>query len=51
MLSLLPSRMKPLGTLLLEAWKVGVPTVATRVRKGRIWYDADGIDGIVTEID
>ncbi|MGY9038630.1 MAG: glycosyltransferase [Rhodobacterales bacterium] len=46
----MPSRHEPLGNTLLEAWKVGVPTVATR-SEGPDWYMRDGIDGIVTEID
>ncbi len=46
----MPSRHEPLGNMLLEAWRAGVPSVSTR-SEGPNWYMRDGTDGIVTEID
>lgn len=47
---IMPSRHEPLGNMLLEAWRAGVPSVSTR-SEGPDWYMRDGVDGIVTEID
>lgn len=47
---LMPSRHEPLGNMLLEAWRAGVPSVSTR-SEGPDWYMRDQVDGILTEID
>ena len=47
---LLPSRHEPLGNILLEAWAVGVPSVATR-SEGPSWFMRDGVDGLMADID
>jgi len=47
---LLPSRHEPLGNILLEAWAVGVPSVATR-SDGPAWFMRDGVDGLMADVD
>ena len=47
---LMPSRHEPLGNMLLEAWRAGVPSVSTR-SEGPDWYMRPEVDGIMTEID
>ncbi|HBS48884.1 MAG TPA: glycosyltransferase [Rhodobacteraceae bacterium] len=46
----MPSRHEPLGNMLLEAWRAGVPSISTR-SEGPDWYMHPGVDGILTEID
>lgn len=46
----MPSRHEPLGNMLLEAWRAGVPSVSTR-SEGPDWYMRGGVDGVLTEID
>lgn len=46
----MPSRHEPLGNMLLEAWRAGVPSVSTR-SEGPDWYMRPGIDGALVEID
>lgn len=47
---MMPSRHEPLGNMLLEAWRAGVPSISTR-SEGPDWYMRDQVDGIVTDID
>ncbi|OWY11363.1 hypothetical protein B6V74_04995 [Thioclava sp. F42-5] len=47
---MMPSRHEPLGNMLLEAWRAGVPSVSTR-SEGPDWYMRPEVDGILTEID
>ena len=47
---LMPSRHEPLGNMLIEAWRAGIPSVSTR-SEGPTWFMRDGEDGILTEID
>ena len=46
----MPSRHEPLGNVILEAWRAGVPVVATR-SEGPSWYMADGENGALVDID
>ena len=46
----MPSRHEPLGNVVLEAWKAGVPTVSTR-SEGPSWYMKDGDNGLLVDID
>ena len=46
----MPSRHEPFGNVILEAWRVGVPVVATR-SEGPAWYMTDGQNGLVVDID
>jgi len=46
----LPSRHEPLGNVLLEAWKAGVPSVSSRC-EGPAWFMRDGEDGLMADID
>ncbi len=45
----LSSNHEPLGNILLEAWKAGVPTVSTRA-EGPVWFMRDGVDGLMVDI-
>ena len=45
----LPSRDEPLGNALIEAWSVGVPSVASAT-DGPKWYAKDGRDVLLVEI-
>lgn len=45
----LPSRDEPLGNSLIEAWRVGVPTVASRT-DGPNWYAKDGHDALLVPV-
>jgi len=47
---LMPSRHEPLGNILLEAWALGIPSVATR-SEGPAWFMRDGVDGLMADID
>lgn len=44
------SRHEPLGNVLLESWRAGVPVVSTR-SEGPSWYAEDGEDALLVEID
>ena len=46
----MPSRHEPLGNVILEAWRAGVPVVATR-SEGPSWYMVDGENGALVDID
>lgn len=46
----LPSRKEPLGNALIEAWQVGVASVASRT-DGPQWYASDGDDCLLVPID
>jgi glycosyltransferase involved in cell wall biosynthesis len=46
----LPSRHEPLGNIALEAWRAGVPLVATR-SEGPSWFVEDGVSGLMVDID
>ncbi len=46
----LPSRDEPLGNALVEAWRVGVPSVAS-MTDGPNWYATDGVDTLLVPID
>ena len=45
----LPSRHEPLGNVILEAWQVGIPVIATRCR-GPQWFMSDQIDGLLVDV-
>lgn len=45
-----PSRLEPLGNVVLEGWQAGLPVVSTR-SEGPGWFMRDGIDGRLVEID
>ena len=45
-----PSRIEPLGNVVLEGFRAGVPVVSTR-SEGPGWFMRDGVDGHVVEID
>ena len=45
----LPSRDEPLGNALIEAWRVGVPSVAS-MTDGPNWYAEDGRDALVVPV-
>ena len=45
----LPSRDEPLGNALIEAWRVGVPSVAS-MTDGPSWYAEDGRDALLVPI-
>ncbi len=45
----LPSRDEPLGNALIEAWRVGVPTVAS-MTDGPNWYAEDGRDALLVPV-
>ncbi len=46
----LPSRYEPFGTVIAEAWHMGVPLVATKADGAR-QYIRDGMDGLLCEIE
>ena len=46
----MPSRREPLGNVVLEAWALGTPTVATR-SEGPSWYMTDGENGCLVDIN
>ena len=46
----LPSRDEPLGNALIEAWRVGVPSVAS-MTDGPNWYAEDGRDALLVRVD
>ncbi len=46
----LPSRDEPLGNALIEAWRVGVPSVAS-MTDGPNWYATDAVDALLVPID
>lgn len=46
----LPSRDEPLGNALIEAWRVGIPTVATKT-DGPNWYAKDHRDTLLVPIN
>ena len=45
-----PSRQEPLGNVVLEAWRTGIPVVATRC-EGPSWFMTDGENGLMADID
>lgn len=45
----LPSRDEPLGNALIEAWRVGVPSVAS-MTDGPNWYVEDGRDALLVPV-
>ena len=45
----LPSRHEPLGNVILEAWQIGIPVIATRCR-GPQWFMNDQIDGLLVDV-
>ena len=45
-----PSRQEPLGNVVLEAWRTGIPVVATRC-EGPSWFMTDGVNGLMADID
>ena len=45
----LPSRDEPLGNALIEAWRVGVPSVASRT-DGPNWYAKNGHDALLVPV-
>ena len=45
----LPSRDEPLGNALIEAWRVGVPSVAS-MTDGPNWYAEDGRDALLVPV-
>jgi glycosyltransferase involved in cell wall biosynthesis len=46
----MPSRHEPLGNVVLEAWKLGLPVVSTR-SEGPSWFMRDGENGLLVDID
>ena len=46
----MPSRHEPLGNVVLEAWRTGIPVVATRC-EGPSWFMTDGQNGLMADID
>lgn len=46
----MPSRHEPLGNVVLEAWRAGVPVVSTR-SEGPSWYMIDERNGLLANID
>lgn len=46
----MPSRHEPLGNVVLEAWQLKVPTVAS-ASEGPTWFMQDGENGLVFPID
>ena len=46
----LPSRDEALGNTLIEAWRVGVPSIAS-MTDGPNWYARDGVDALLVPID
>ena len=46
----MPSRHEPLGNVVLEAWKLGLPVVSTR-SEGPSWFMRDGENGLLVGID
>ncbi len=44
------SRHEPLGNVILEAWRAGVPVVTTR-SEGPMWFVEDGRDALMVDID
>jgi len=46
----MPSRHEPLGNVILESWKAGVPTISTR-SEGPSWFATDEVDALLVEID
>lgn len=49
-LVVMPSRIEPLGNVLIEAWHAGVPTVSTR-SEGPSWFATDGDNTLLVDID
>ncbi|MGV6811347.1 MAG: glycosyltransferase [Brevirhabdus sp.] len=47
---LMASRLEPLGNVILESWRAGVPTIATR-SEGPSWFCEDGKDALMVGID
>jgi len=47
---LMASRLEPLGNVVLESWRAGVPTIATR-SEGPSWFCEDGKDALMVDID
>ena len=45
----MPSRHEPLGNVILEAWGIGTPVVASR-SEGPMWMMHDGTDGLLVDI-
>ena len=45
-----PSRNEPLGNVLLEGWRAGVPVVSTK-SEGPSWASTDGENALMVEID
>lgn len=48
--SVMPSRFEPFGTVMAEAWSVGVPLIAAAAQ-GPLAYVKDGINGLLVPID
>jgi glycosyltransferase involved in cell wall biosynthesis len=48
-LFVMPSRHEPLGNVILEAWGIGTPVVASR-SEGPAWMMNDGMDGLLVDI-
>lgn len=46
----MPSRREPFGNAILDAWRCGIPVVATR-SEGPGWYMVDGENGMLVDID
>ena len=46
----MPSRQETLGNVVLEAWRTGIPLVATR-SEGPSWVMTDGENGLMADID
>ena len=44
------SRHEPLGNVILESWRAGVPVVTTR-SEGPMWFVEDGRDALMVDID
>ena len=42
--------MEPLGNVVLEAWRTGIPVVATRC-EGPSWFMTDGQNGLLADLD
>ncbi len=49
-LFVMPSRHEPLGNVILESWKAGVPVVTTR-SEGPTWFVEDEKDALMVDID
>jgi glycosyltransferase involved in cell wall biosynthesis len=46
----MPSRHEPLGNVILESWRAGVPTISTR-SEGPSWFATDAHDALLVDID